>query len=112
MGQVLDFNVLLQAKQIADEFRRVFSGDIEKAKRAGYKLRYRLDVEEQIGRGKLFVAIVVLVPEGHSAKRKCERLGQAYMQAEARYEEPPDAIKAIKEAVECVLDFASDHRML
>lgn len=112
MAQVLDINALLTAKKIADEFHRRFDGEIQKAKRAGYKLVYKLEQEEQIGRGTANVVRVRLIPEAHVRIRQLARLGQTAIEGKAWYDEPIDVFDGIKDALEVAFDFASDHGVI
>lgn len=112
MGQVLDINALLTAKKIADEFKRRFEPDIGRARRAGYKLVYRLEQEEQIGRGTINVCRVRLVPEAHSRQRQLQRLGMGAIEGKAWYEDAIDVFDGIRDAIAVAFDFASDNGVI
>lgn len=112
MGTLVDFNALIAAKRIAEEFKRRFEGDIAKAERAGYKLVYKLETEEQIGRGEIFLVRVRLIPKAHKRVRDLRRIGQAAIEGKAWYEDAPDVFDALKDAIEIAFDFASDNGVI
>lgn len=106
-SNVVDFNDLKAAAFIAEQFKVKMSSEIDKARREGCRLDYRLGEEEQIGRGVIFFAEVRLVPTADSAKRKFSRCGHAYAVGRADYEDPADSFDALKDAVDKVFELAA-----
>lgn len=107
-GNVVNLDAVRAARAIADEFEQKLGAEIKRAQKAGFKLVYRLDQEEQIGRGTVNVATVRLLPESNRQRTRFHRMGQAAIQGEVRYLEPPDVFDALKEAVDVAFGFAAD----
>lgn len=109
---VVDINQVRAARAIANEFSERFGNDIKRARSSGYKLMYRLQNEEQIGRGTLHVVEVQLVPVSDRAKRKLRRLEVAAVQGRADYVDPPDLFEAMRDAIDVAFEFANDQGVL
>lgn len=105
---VVDMNMIRAAREIADEFDRRLGSEITRAKRAGCKLVYKLEEEEQIGRGTIFVARIRIVPVGDEAKRKMKRHGAQAIEGRADYEDAEHAFDALKAAVDEAFTLAQD----
>lgn len=100
MSNVISLEDVRAAAYIAAEFEAKFSFEIERAKKAGVKLLYSLDQEEQIGRGTLFFAKVRIVPIADGPKRKFRAQNATSIDARADYTEEGDALDAVKAAID------------
>jgi hypothetical protein len=105
---VIDLNAVRMAHAIAEEFEKKLGSEIKRAVRNGFKLTYKLEEEEQIGRGTINVARVRLLPESTNAVADLRLMGQAFIEARADYLDPGDVFDAIKAAVDAAFSLATD----
>lgn len=109
---VVDLELIKFAKKIAEEFELKLGSEIRRAKKFGFKLTYRLEDEEQIGRGTIHVARVRLIPETNRQRTRFHRMGQECIEGRADYIEPNETFDALKLAVDVVFNLANDAGVL
>ncbi len=109
---VVDFEMLKFARAIAEEFESKLGSEIKRARSNGFKLTYRLEEEEQIGRGTINVARVRLIPETNLQRTRFHRMGQACIEGRTDYVEPKETFDAIKSAVDVVFELANEAGVL
>jgi hypothetical protein len=97
---VINLDAMRAGHAIAEQFEKQFGSEIKQARAAGVRLQYRFETLEQIGRGEIYVAHVQIIPVADGVKRKFKRMGQIAIQAKAEYEDPPNAMDALKAALD------------
>lgn len=107
-AKAFDLDTLRLAATLADEFEKRFKSELAQAKRAGLKLVYKLEQEEQIGRGTLNIARIRLLPISDVQKRKFKRHQAVAIEGRADYLDPVDAFDALKTACDVAFEHARD----
>lgn len=113
---VVDLQKVRNAQRAAAMIEKAFGSEIRRARAHGFKLMTRIEAEEQIGRGEIYVARVRLLPQTDSATDKLRAIppnaaGERMIAIEGRadYLEPGEAADAIKTAIDEAFTFALDN---
>lgn len=110
---VINLEAVRAARAIADEFDAKLGDEIKRAKKNGFVLKYRVEAIEKLGGGEAKPrafgdAVVRLLPESNRARTRLHRMGQAFIEAHAEYEDPSHTIEAVKAAVDAAFELATD----
>jgi hypothetical protein len=111
---VVDLSKVKEARRLSELVDRFFGDKIKEARRHGCKLMVKLEEEEQMGRGFIYVARIRLVPESNHAQVRMSRaaaglgIQSRVIEGRADYTEPQEAHDAIGAAIEVVLQLARD----
>lgn len=109
---VVNLDDVRAAQAIAEEFNTKLGSEIKRADKAGCKLVYRLEIEDQIGRGELNVALIRLLPVTNRARLRMKKHGAEAIQARADFLEPEDTFDALRAAVDEAFKLAGDAGLL